>query len=79
MRENRSGPVELELKELPYYEFQDLLVATNNFHEKNKLGHGGFGQVYKVNIPLSKSNLINELSAFAAVANLEQSQIMSII
>ncbi|XP_057521325.1 G-type lectin S-receptor-like serine/threonine-protein kinase SD1-13 [Amaranthus tricolor] len=47
MRENRSGPVELELKELPYYEFQDLLVATNNFHEKNKLGHGGFGQVYK--------------------------------
>lgn len=29
------------------YDFQELQSATNNFHEENKLGQGGYGPVYK--------------------------------
>lgn len=29
------------------FPFKDLQKATNNFHEKHKLGEGGFGVVYK--------------------------------
>ncbi|KAB5534877.1 hypothetical protein DKX38_017963 [Salix brachista] len=39
------------LKTLPgtprEFPFKDLQKATNNFHEKHKLGEGGFGVVYK--------------------------------
>ncbi|KAL6959766.1 hypothetical protein U1Q18_039921 [Sarracenia purpurea var. burkii] len=39
------------LKRLPgaltEFSFKDLKKATNNFDEKNKLGHGGFGVVYR--------------------------------
>ncbi|CAL9112650.1 unnamed protein product [Musa acuminata var. zebrina] len=33
--------------ELPQIDFGNLLLATNNFSESNKLGKGGFGIVYK--------------------------------
>lgn len=28
----------------------EIVTASNNFSEENKLGEGGFGAVYKVNI-----------------------------
>jgi hypothetical protein len=30
------------------FDFGTIRVATDNFSEENKLGHGGFGDVYKV-------------------------------
>jgi len=30
------------------YDFLQVLEATNNFSQENKLGQGGFGPVYKV-------------------------------
>lgn len=36
-----QGPVNYRLK--------DLISATRKFSEENKLGEGGFGEIYKVN------------------------------
>ena len=36
--------------ELPIYEFKQIIAATDNFSYRNKLGEGGFGPVYKVNL-----------------------------
>jgi serine/threonine protein kinase len=33
------------------FDFEQLLAATNNFSEENKLGQGGFGAVYKGKLP----------------------------
>ena len=32
--------------------FETVKVATDNFSDANKLGEGGFGVVYKVNVTL---------------------------
>lgn len=37
---------------LPMLDLPTLKVATENFAERNKLGEGGFGAVYKVRIIL---------------------------
>ncbi|CAL4991375.1 unnamed protein product [Urochloa decumbens] len=37
----------LVLAEFTVYDFLQVLEATNNFSEENKLGQGGFGPVYK--------------------------------
>ncbi|KAA8524523.1 hypothetical protein F0562_010946 [Nyssa sinensis] len=34
--------------DVPYFELESILAATNNFSDVNKLGQGGFGPVYKV-------------------------------
>lgn len=34
--------------EVPVFDFETLLSATDNFSEANKIGRGGFGTVYKV-------------------------------
>ncbi|GLT56069.1 hypothetical protein SLA2020_291420 [Shorea laevis] len=40
---NRGEP-----QELPLFDFESIVVATNNFSMANKLGQGGYGPVYKV-------------------------------
>jgi hypothetical protein len=42
--------MEAELSEFSVFGFNQILEATSNFSEKNKLGEGGFGPVYKVNM-----------------------------
>jgi len=34
--------------EFMVFDFEQLMEATDNFSEENKLGQGGFGAVYKV-------------------------------
>jgi serine/threonine protein kinase len=36
------------------FSYKDLYDATEGFHNKNVLGHGGFGKVYKGVLPVSK-------------------------
>ncbi|XLU26369.1 hypothetical protein S245_062435, partial [Arachis hypogaea] len=33
--------------EVPYFDFESILIATDNFSDANKLGRGGYGPVYK--------------------------------
>jgi len=37
--------MEAELSEFSVFDFDDILDATDNFSEENKLGEGGFGPV----------------------------------
>jgi hypothetical protein len=32
----------------PFISFREIVLATNNFSNSNMIGHGGFGNVYKV-------------------------------
>lgn len=42
-----SGGSEDDL-DLPFLDLSTIVVATDNFSMKNKIGEGGFGPVYKV-------------------------------
>ena len=34
--------------DIPFFDLESILIATNNFSSANRLGQGGFGPVYKV-------------------------------
>lgn len=38
--------------DVPFFDLESILAATNSFSNSNKLGQGGFGSVYKVMILL---------------------------
>lgn len=40
---------QVKLEEQLLISLERLVTATNNFHDANKLGQGGFGSVYRVN------------------------------
>lgn len=46
LEENITTKVDLE--DLSMFKFEVLAMSTDQFHENNKLGQGGFGPVYKV-------------------------------
>ncbi|KAH6828229.1 hypothetical protein C2S53_014344 [Perilla frutescens var. hirtella] len=47
-RDNILGATELQGPNI--YDYKDLKAATNDFSEENKLGQGGFGDVYKATL-----------------------------
>lgn len=48
-----NGIDKAKIEEVPLYKFAILANATNSFDMNNRLGVGGFGPVYKVNIPFT--------------------------
>ena len=34
--------------DLPFYDLESIIAATDSFSDENKLGQGGYGPVYKV-------------------------------
>ena len=53
MEHNSDGGEKIEGQEhleLPLFDLDILLNATNYFSSDNKLGEGGFGPVYKVRV-----------------------------
>ncbi|TYH84954.1 hypothetical protein ES332_D02G232300v1 [Gossypium tomentosum] len=48
--------------DVPYFNLESILVATDNFAEANKLGQGGFGPVYKGKLPRGHEIAIKRLS-----------------
>lgn len=47
---------ELNTGESIQYDFSDIRVATNNFSDANKVGEGGYGAVYKVEMNICIGN-----------------------
>ena len=37
--------------DVPFFDLESILEATDYFSDANKLGQGGFGPVYKVLVP----------------------------
>ncbi|XP_054784062.1 G-type lectin S-receptor-like serine/threonine-protein kinase At4g03230 isoform X2 [Prosopis cineraria] len=48
--------------EVPYYDFETILAATDNFSDANKLGRGGYGPVYKGILPGEHHIAVKRLS-----------------
>ncbi|XP_051128578.1 G-type lectin S-receptor-like serine/threonine-protein kinase At1g11330 [Andrographis paniculata] len=53
----------VNIEELPLFTFEALANATDQFDENNLLGKGGFGPVYKGNLPNGKEIAVKRLSA----------------
>ena len=43
--------------DLPFFDLESILVATDSFSDSNKLGQGGYGPVYKVILATLPGNL----------------------
>lgn len=59
------------------YTYRDLAAATNNFAERNKLGEGGFGSVYKgrlMNNDADNGQLLVAIKRFSSGSSASQSQ-----
>ncbi|MCD7451842.1 hypothetical protein HAX54_013555 [Datura stramonium] len=47
--------------EVPFFSFESILAATDDFSEQNKLGQGGFGPVYKGIFPGGREIAVKRL------------------
>ncbi|XP_062087477.1 cysteine-rich receptor-like protein kinase 29 isoform X2 [Humulus lupulus] len=62
---------EIEGVESLQYSFENIKLATNNFSEKNKLGQGGFGVVYKGRLCDGRDIAVKRLSSGSSQGDLE--------
>ncbi|XP_073312490.1 G-type lectin S-receptor-like serine/threonine-protein kinase At1g11300 [Primulina huaijiensis] len=53
----------VNIEELPLFTFETLANATDQFHDDNELGKGGFGTVYKGKLENGKEIAVKRLSA----------------
>lgn len=53
---------QVDFQELPLFEFEILVTATNSFQPSNKLGQGGFGLVYKGKLQDGQEIAVKRLS-----------------
>ncbi|KAF8043177.1 hypothetical protein BT93_A1501 [Corymbia citriodora subsp. variegata] len=49
--------------DVPFFDLEIILQATNNFSDENKLGRGGFGPVYKATFPGGQEIAVKRLSS----------------
>ncbi|RVW13840.1 G-type lectin S-receptor-like serine/threonine-protein kinase [Vitis vinifera] len=57
---------QVKFEELPLLALEKLATATNNFHEANMLGQGGFGPVYRGKLPGGQEIAVKRLSRASA-------------
>ncbi|XP_012830070.1 PREDICTED: G-type lectin S-receptor-like serine/threonine-protein kinase At4g03230 isoform X1 [Erythranthe guttata] len=60
MHENNQGSIDV-----PFYNLDVILSATDNFSDANMLGRGGFGPVYKGKFPGGSEIAVKRLSSFS--------------
>ncbi|KAI7738318.1 hypothetical protein M8C21_012981, partial [Ambrosia artemisiifolia] len=51
--------------DVPYFDLQNIIEATNDFSEENQLGQGGFGPVYKGKLPGGEEIAVKRLSSLS--------------
>ncbi|CAJ2648779.1 unnamed protein product [Trifolium pratense] len=66
-QENQSASLigdvkQVKIEDLPLFEFKNISTATNNFSSANKIGQGGFGSVYKGELPDGLEIAVKRLS-----------------
>ncbi|GMN64668.1 hypothetical protein TIFTF001_033729 [Ficus carica] len=49
--------------DVPFFDLESILAATNDFSDENKLGQGGYGPVYKGKFPGGQEIAIKRLSS----------------
>ncbi|XP_058729578.1 G-type lectin S-receptor-like serine/threonine-protein kinase At4g03230 isoform X2 [Vicia villosa] len=52
--------------EVPYFDFETIVTATNNFSDANKLGKGGYGPVYKGTLQGGQEIAVKRLSSVSS-------------
>ncbi|KVI01053.1 Concanavalin A-like lectin/glucanase, subgroup [Cynara cardunculus var. scolymus] len=57
----KSEIMDISIVESLHYDFYAIKAATNDFSEKNKLGQGGFGPVYKGELPNGQAIAVKRL------------------
>ncbi|KAL3509579.1 hypothetical protein ACH5RR_028980 [Cinchona calisaya] len=60
-----------KIVDVPYFSLESILAATDNFSDANKLGHGGFGPVYKAMFPGEKELAVKRLSSHSGQGMVE--------
>ncbi|XP_027185994.1 G-type lectin S-receptor-like serine/threonine-protein kinase At4g03230 isoform X2 [Cicer arietinum] len=57
---------DIEGIEVPYFDFESILRATNDFSDANKLGRGGYGPVYKGKLDDGQEVAVKRLSSVSS-------------